>query len=188
MTDNSNVDAWLRKRRAGQPLARQLMRLLQVLESRCGLPEWPLYIRTYHSKRADWLTPEERPTVRAQMKQEGWTEFSVQAEWAHLLEATRRALCPFPPGTHEHHVMQALSDGPAHDGRAVEVQIRLPSLWAPAERCLRTGPSTWGAPGGEEGTDDDEAPALLYEAFAPGTRSALVQKVAARPKKGGALA
>ena len=89
VTDNSNTQCWLRKRVAKNALARHLLRMLLRVEARHNFKVAGLFIRTYHNSRADWLTREDLPAIRAQMREEG---FRALAPPLRLGRARRRCL------------------------------------------------------------------------------------------------
>ncbi len=59
VTDNMNVQAWLKTRRPRSKLARHLLRLVGRLEALHDFAVDRFYIRTYHSERADPGSPAE---------------------------------------------------------------------------------------------------------------------------------
>ena len=64
VTDNQNVETWLRKRRPRGRVARRLILLLQRLEVEKGFTCHPTYIRTYRNELADWISRADLGEVR----------------------------------------------------------------------------------------------------------------------------
>ena len=74
VTDNQNVETWLRKRRLRGRVARRLILLLQRLEAERGFICHPTYIRTYWNELADWVSRAELGEVREVLESRGWTD------------------------------------------------------------------------------------------------------------------
>ena len=89
MTDNQNVQSWLAKRRPKSRAARRLTLLLHRLEVECHFRCVPVYIRTYRSQLADWLSREELAKVRSDLEAEGWVEVEFSGDWQQLVEDAR---------------------------------------------------------------------------------------------------
>ena len=89
-TDNMNVRAWLTTRKARCPLARHLLRILGMLESRWNFRTLSYYIRTYHNQTADWVSRESRELVEAELEEKGWTKVPPAEGWGlYLVDALK---------------------------------------------------------------------------------------------------
>ena len=89
-TDNMNVRAWLTSRKARCPLARHLLRILGMLESRWSFRTLSYYIRTYHNLTADWISRESREVVESELKEKGWVKVAPAEGWGlYLVDALK---------------------------------------------------------------------------------------------------
>ena len=75
-TDNMNVRVWLATRRARTPMARHLIRILGMLETRYRFRTLAFYIRTYHNVTADWVSRESKEVVEGELMAQGWQKVS----------------------------------------------------------------------------------------------------------------
>ncbi len=66
-TDNMNVRMWLATRKARTPMARHLLRILGMLETRYRFRTLAFYIRTYHNVTADWVSRESKEVVEEEL-------------------------------------------------------------------------------------------------------------------------
>ena len=94
VTDNANVQAWLRNRRSKNRYVRALLLLVQRLEAESNFTVDGVYVRTYHNCLSDWLTREEEPTIHKDMQRRGWTKLDLQDDFEKLLQgALTPTLC-----------------------------------------------------------------------------------------------
>ena len=61
--DNMNVQRWLDKRKAGNPFARYLLRVLSAIEASHSFEVLSSYLRTYHNVTADAITRESKEEI-----------------------------------------------------------------------------------------------------------------------------
>ncbi|CAL1131402.1 unnamed protein product [Cladocopium goreaui] len=96
VTDNMNVKAWLRTRRASNRYVRALLLLLQRLEAENSFTVDGAYVRTYHNTLNDWLTREDEDKVHAEMESSGWTRLELNEDWEGLLREAMRPTLKLP--------------------------------------------------------------------------------------------
>ena len=89
VTDNQNVETWLRKRRPRGRVARRLILLLQRLEVEGGFTCHPTYIRTYRNELADWISRADLGEVRDVLSKQGWVEAPFEGDWRQIVEDAR---------------------------------------------------------------------------------------------------
>lgn len=95
-TDNMNVRAWLATRRARAPMARHLLRILGMLESRYRFRTLAFYIRTYHNVTADWVSRESKEVVEKELLSQGWKKVEPAEEWPGYLRDALRGVYRWP--------------------------------------------------------------------------------------------
>ena len=98
VTDNQNVETWLRKRRPRGRVARRLILLLQRLEAERGFICHPTYIR---NELADWVSRAELGEVQEVLESRGWTEVPSQGDWRQIVEDARSGPLVLPSGADE---------------------------------------------------------------------------------------
>ena len=91
-TDNMNVRVWLATRRARTPMARHLLRILGMLESRYRFRTLAFYIRTYHNVTADWISRESKEVVERELLRQGWHKVEPAEEWPNYLQDALRGV------------------------------------------------------------------------------------------------
>ena len=84
VTDNTNTQSWINKRRPGHPVARLLIMLLIRLECCHGFTMIAYYIRTFHNTLADDLTRRLRALMELHMAEGGWVPLKPPAEWGAI--------------------------------------------------------------------------------------------------------
>ena len=97
-TDNQNVRSWLTRRKANNPLARHLLRVLGMLENRYNFRTLAFYIRTYHNVTADWISRESKAVVEGTLEREGWTKVEALEDWANYIEDAAKGMFKWPGG------------------------------------------------------------------------------------------
>ena len=85
MTDSDNVRSWLTKRRPRNPFARLMICLVQRLEAEYNFSCHAVYIRTYHTEMADWISRTPVDEVTSSMMARGWAKVDCLEFWETLL-------------------------------------------------------------------------------------------------------
>ena len=101
VSDNTNVEAWVRKRAAGSRLARYVLRLVQRLETTHGFRVWAAGVGTHHNTSMDYITRAEEGAVRMEMERQGFREEDLLTPWHAIfgeLEGGRPITLPSEPG------------------------------------------------------------------------------------------
>ena len=93
-TDNMNVRMWLATRKARTPMARHLLRILGMLETRYRFRTLAFYIRTYHNVTADWVSRESKEVVEEELLRRGWSKVSPAEDWPSYLKDALHGVCP----------------------------------------------------------------------------------------------
>ena len=96
VTDNANVQQWLKSRRARNKYVRTLLLLLQRLEAESCFTVDGVFVRTYHNTLNDWLTREGLAEVHQGMKEKGWTELKLKEDWEEALRGAVRPTLQLP--------------------------------------------------------------------------------------------
>ena len=97
-TDNQNVRSWLTKRKANNALARHLLRVLGMLETRYNFRTLAFYIRTYHNMTADWVSRESKVVVEDTLAKEGWVKIDALEDWENYLLDAAEGMFKWPGG------------------------------------------------------------------------------------------
>eukprot|EP00974_Lingulodinium_polyedra_P024746 2393806-Lingulodinium_polyedra.AAC.1 len=87
VTDNLVVRAWLTTRRAREPSARVLLRVLIRVELKERFTTVSYYVRAYHHDLCDRLTRESAAVVQAGMEAAGFEVLDPPQPWASMVEA-----------------------------------------------------------------------------------------------------
>ena len=92
--DNTNVDSWIRSRKASSRVARFLLQVLCAVESVYQFQTISAWLRTYHNVTADELTRESRDIIEGIRDSKGLEEIDLLPAWAQHLDRgwVRRAL------------------------------------------------------------------------------------------------
>ncbi|CAE7206190.1 unnamed protein product, partial [Symbiodinium pilosum] len=85
VTDSDNVRSWLTKRRPRNPFARLMICLVQRLEAEYNFSCHAVYIRTYHTEMADWISRTPVDEVTSSMMARGWAKVDCLEFWETLL-------------------------------------------------------------------------------------------------------
>lgn len=91
ITDNSNVQRWLKSRRSTNKYVRTLLLLLQRLEAEHRFTVDGAFIRTCHNTLNHWLAREDWTRVMKEMQKQGWNSLELTEDWEGML---RRAVRP----------------------------------------------------------------------------------------------
>ena len=162
-TDNMNVRVWLATRRARTPMARHLLRILGMLESRYRFRTLAFYIRTYHNVTADWVSRESKEVVEKELLTQGWRKVEPAEEWPNYLRDALRGVYRWPgdKGSTAMQIRGARDGDEVPHYRPVEAKGRLVELgcgfapWALA--WARLGGQALIMPGGDGGWRRDHA-------------------------------
>ena len=129
VTDNQNVETWLKRRRPRNRAARRLVLLLQRFEAEREFSCHPTYIRTYRNELADWISRADPEAVRESLTQQGWTETPFQGEWRQIVEDARSGPLVLPAGPDDLSVVaRPISCHPFHPAPRT-LKVWLDSSW-----------------------------------------------------------
>ena len=113
VTDNTNVQSWLKSRRARNRYVRALLLLLQRAEAEHSFTVDGVYVRTYHNTLNDWLTRGDEVEIDWTMQRQGWTKLDLVNNWEALLRDALRPSLKLP--------------GESGDTASLAVQLAQPS-------------------------------------------------------------